>query len=175
MIIFGDNNIVPYLLTDRERYFVLNFFNVANLGDRLNHLWAPDIILQTCSLESVAFDMAYANYILTNNEAFQDFMEILMGMYYSDGGDVFVLTDLNSTPVVSMVESIIKLIQQRYGYNCYIANCPEDITDIPESDMSDIGTQVFLQDKERYAHLSIDPKRIMQSTEIVGEESDKCI
>lgn len=173
MIVFGNNNIVPYLLFDRERYFTLNFFNPVNLGTRLSTLWAPQIIFETCPLDSPAFDISYANYILTNDEAFQGFMEILMAMYYNE--DVFVLTDLDSPPVVSMCESIIKLIQQRYGYNCYIANYPEDIYDMPTSEMSELGTQVFMQDKERYTYLSVDAKGLLQNIEAVGEESDKCI
>lgn len=173
MIIFGNNNIVPYLLVDKERYFVLNFFNPTNLGTRLDRLWAPDIILQTCPLESVEFDRSYANYILTNDDAFQDFMEILMSMYYNE--DVFILTDLDSPPVVSMCESIIKLIQQRYGYNCYIANCLEDIVNMPESEMSEIGNRIFMQDKERYAFLSVDAHKLIKSVELVGGENDRCI
>jgi len=173
MIVFGNNNIVPYLLIDRERYFVLNFFNPTNLGDRLNTLWAPPIIFQTCPLDSAEFDMAYANYILTNDDAFIDFMEIMMCMYYNE--DVFILTDLDSPPVVSMCESILKLIQQRYGYNCYIANEPEDIFSMPMSEISEMGSQVFIQDKERYAYLTVDAKELMKNIETVGGESDKCV
>lgn len=173
MIIFGNNNIVPHLLIDAERYFVLNFFNPTNLGTRLNGLWAPEIIFRTCPLDSTAFDTSYANYILTCDEAFQDFMEILMAMYYNE--DVFILTDLDSPPVVSMCESIIKLIQQRYGYNCYIANCPEDLFSLPESDIAEECNHVFLQDKERYTLLTVDAKKLLENIELVGDESDRYI
>jgi hypothetical protein len=175
MIIFGDNNIVPYLLGNRERYFVLNFFNPTNLGTRISNMFLPQIIRQTCDLESPQFDMAYAKYLLEDNNAFQDFMEILMSMYYNENDNVLILTDLSSSLVTAMCESIIKLIQQRYGYNCYIANCPEDIMTIPESEMSEMGMKIFLQDKERYSYLSSDAKHLLSITEIVGGESDKCI
>jgi hypothetical protein len=175
MIIFGNNNIVPHLLLNGERYFVLNFFNPTNLGTRLDRLWPPNIILQTCELESIAFCNAYTSYLLQNNEAFQDFMEIMMAMYYSDSQDVFVLTDLDSAPVVAMCETIIKLIQQRYGYNCYVANSPEDVINIPESEMSEMGSIIFMQDKERYSYLSVDADKLLKNIEVVGGESDKCI
>jgi len=170
MIIFGDNNIVPYLLSDRERYFVLNFFNTTNLGDRLDKLWVPSIILQATALESREFDMLYANYILTEDGAFTAFMEIMMAMYYNDG-DVFILTDLSSPPVVNMCESIIKLIQQRYGYNCYMANSVEDVFEIPDSNMSEIGVQIFMQDKERYVYLTVDPKTLLSNIDAIDEQN----
>jgi hypothetical protein len=173
MIIFGNNNIVPHLLLDADRYFVLNFFNPTNLGTRLSNLWAPEIILKTCPLDSVEFDMSYANYILTNDNAFQDFMEILMSMYYNE--DVFVLTDLDSPPVVSMCESIIKLIQQRYGFNCYIANDIGDILVIPDSEMTESGNQIFMQDKERYTTISVDTEKLLENIETIGVENDRHI
>lgn len=173
MIIFGDQNIVPFIMGDPNRYFLLNFFNVVNLGTPLTRLMAPPVIFQTCPIDSVNFSGAYANFVISNDEAFQDFMEIVMAMYYND--DVFVLTDLQSTHIVAMAETIIKIIQQRYGYNCYILNTIDDIFSIPQSEMSEIGSQIFLSDKERYVRLTVDAKKLLENIEVAGGPNDQCI
>lgn len=175
MIIFADSNIVPYLLLDRERYFILNFFNITGLGERIDALWPPNLVFQAApSIEDAAFDGFYVNYVLNNDEAFQAFMEITMASYYNND-EVFVLTDFDSPPVVAIIECVIKLIQARYGYTCYIANSVEDLNNIPESEMSDSGVYNFMIDKERYTRLSIDPKELLENIEVIGNENDGCI
>lgn len=69
------------------------------------------------------FDIAYANYIMNNNEVFCEFFQIIYNLYI--GKDVFILySDKDWSE--NLMESLLKLIQQRYGYNAVNINCEED-------------------------------------------------
>lgn len=75
-------------------------------------------------VDSVNFDMQYAEAILNTPELFCCFMEILRPAYEGEVTCVLVQRDPYRDAVM---ESIIKLIQQRYGINCWIIESKEDI------------------------------------------------
>lgn len=75
-------------------------------------------------VNSVEFDMQYASSVLTNPELFGSLINIMLRAY--EGYIVCVLVQRDPYRDAVM-ESLIKLIQQRYGYNCWII---EDIDDI---------------------------------------------
>jgi hypothetical protein len=60
------------------------------------------------------FDMAYMNYIFGNDSVFCQFFCIIMNLYM--GNDVYIITD-DENWSENLAESLLKIIQQRYGYN----------------------------------------------------------
>jgi hypothetical protein len=75
-------------------------------------------------VNSYDFDMQYASSILSNSELFGSLINIMLRAY--EGYLVCILVQRDPYRDAVM-ESLIKLIQQRYGYNCWIV---EDVDDI---------------------------------------------
>lgn len=177
MIIFGGNELIPYLILDNsmpeQKFFKCNFMNLCALGTSVNGIWPINTIFQAAEVGSIEFDRSYYNYLINCNEAFVSFMLIIMGDYFNDG--TFVLTDLNNELVYNMVDSIVKIIQIRYGLNCSIIQTEEDLNYISESEMSEEGYRQFMIDKERYTYLTTDPKELMKELDKVDGINGKRI
>lgn len=94
-----------------------------------------------------SFDIAYHKYILENDMAFIQFMQIILPVFLSP--DSFVQILISSSEFRDdITESLLKLIQQRYGYNAYIVNELEDLLYVEESTFSIPG--LFAIDQDRY-------------------------
>lgn len=76
------------------------------------------------------FDINYANYILQNPLAFIEFMAYII-IPWKRGYNVYVMIDKWGNEGLDMLnESIIKFIQQRYGFEPYRVSCIEDTIEI---------------------------------------------
>jgi hypothetical protein len=60
------------------------------------------------------FDILYAKYIMENDNVFYEFFSIVYNLYI--GRDVLILASAEDWSE-NILESLLKLIQQRYGYN----------------------------------------------------------
>lgn len=101
-------------------------------------------------------DDAILNYIFGNDAVFFEFFSKIMYPFYS-GLNVLVAVTLEE-PFASITESIIKLIQQRYGYNCAYINEAEDLLYLQNSvdaTMDINGVYNFDIDKQRYLILMV--------------------
>ena len=100
------------------------------------------------------FDLAYANYIMNNDIVFGEFFQIIYHLYI--GVDVYLLIS-NDEWIENLIESLLKLIQQRYGYNAYRIENIDDITDVlfrePTNFAPGYGLFNLDQDKERYTYV----------------------
>lgn len=91
------------------------------------------------------FDISYHNYIINNDNAFVQFMNMVIPVFTDPDTMVQVLINKSNFRDV-ITESISKLIQQRYGYNVYQVNETEDFIYTEESDFSIPG--LFIMDKD---------------------------
>ena len=173
MIIFTDARFLPLVVSTPEKYFILNIFNPVNLGTPLGGLFPPEGLLKLAPYDSAQFEQLYINYIVSNEVAFQDFLEIMMAYYYNN--EVLILTDLYSPVIEPMIDCIMKLIQKRYGYICSIVESLDDLIYARDSEMSEQGFAMFVQDREWYLRRTVDPNELLKNIELVGAESDKCI
>lgn len=94
------------------------------------------------------FDIAYARYILENPALFSSFFSIVNDLH--GGMDVFLISNNADDRYVNLPESLLKLIQQRYGYNGCICNEIEDLYCAKESTFSIPGLYQYDQDREVY-------------------------
>lgn len=94
------------------------------------------------------FDIAYANYLMTNEAAFVDIMKIMYNLY--QGYDVFCISDVSDEYNELFVESVLKFIQQRYGFNGQILGSPEDFMYTSDSTFTIQGLYYLDLDKERF-------------------------
>lgn len=160
MIVFGGNKFIPFLIEDSTylapKWYKLNFYNTYNIGYPINNMYPP-IQLQEFyfnkSIDQSTFNYQFMKFILENDNAFISFLNILMAQYYH--GDTFVLFDDDNEFIVNLVETIIELIYQRYGYTCSVVNEPYDIQWIDNDfKMSIEGNNNFNIDKERFTYLT---------------------
>lgn len=101
------------------------------------------------------FDIAYMNYIMGNDIIFSAFFKIVHSLYI--GQDVFIISD-DADWSENLIESLFKLIQQRYGYNGYNIKTFEDYIYAKNNDTStfDPGYGIYNLDidKDRYSMVS---------------------
>ena len=97
------------------------------------------------------FDIAYANYIMSNDTLFCIFFQIIYNLYI--GKDVFIIVSTEDWSE-NLLESLLKLIQQRYGYNAVLINTEADYlyaaTSMNFSFALGYGIFNLDQDKERF-------------------------
>ena len=182
MIVFGGNGLIEEMAMDNSmttpKWAKLNFMNIVQLGENLN-LFPPGQMLQFMNginngIETVEFDRLYAEYLLGDNVAFVNFMKILMAEYFHT--QVFVLYDDTNPVIEGLVESIIKLIQARYGSNPIVVHTSEDLYFLPDEEgMSRDGVQTFMGDKERFTLLTTDFDNLDKDTYAQEEKMGGCI
>lgn len=156
MIIFTILNQIPeeYLeYKGIKQTIVYNLTSYFTNGSNLNLLIpsiesvSEDVLRGDCSVPT--FDISYHNYILNNDGAFIQFMNIMVPVFNSP--DVLVqIMIMRSQFSDAIVESLIKLIQQRYGYNSYLINDIDDFLYTEESDLSIPGLFMMDKDLERW-------------------------
>lgn len=92
---------------------------------------------------SPEFDMNYCNMIINNPNKFIAFMKIMTYCY--QGTNVIILISHDEFRD-AIVESLVKMIQLRYGYNSWILNTIDDLEYIKESDFTPEGLLVLDND-----------------------------
>jgi hypothetical protein len=131
--VWSDNTVVYNLTSLIEYYPRLNLLVPSGIG----------------YYDGYEFDVAYMNYIFGNNEVFTQFFQIVMNLYM--GKDVYIITD-DELWSENLVESLMKLIQQRYGYNCCRINSYEDYTNMKDGKFDPgWGLANLDADKERFS------------------------
>jgi hypothetical protein len=90
-------------------------------------------------------------YILSNDALFIEFFSLIEML--RNGRDVYIIVS-NDDWSEQLIESLLKLIQQRYGYNATRINCFEDlITAEPGNFNSSYGLFNYDTDADRYTDL----------------------
>ena len=99
------------------------------------------------------FDIVYMKYILENDIPFCEFFQLIYNLYI--GKDIFLVAD-ESDWSENILESLLKLIQQRYGYNAICVRSEEDYlyaSSITVNFDNSYGLYNLDIDKERFARL----------------------
>lgn len=158
MIIFTPLQFIPveYLeykgIRQVVRFNLSSYYNDApSLEALIPVTIPPEVLTGDCSTPE--FDVEYHNYIMNDNIAFNQFMSIVVPAYMNP--DVLVQVMIRSSNMRDvMTESLLKLIQQRYGYNACLVNELEDFLYAQESDLSIPGLFAIDQDITRWASMN---------------------
>lgn len=156
MIVFMDNpsysNLLRYKFPGRDPV-ILNLSSLYSGYINITHLIAKISPINNTGLpmpefvNSVEFDMQYASAVLNNTELFGSLINIMLRAY--EGYLVCVLVQRDPYRDAVM-ESLIKLIQQRYGYNCWIIEDPDDIEIMSEQMLLPNGLLTLDNDIKQY-------------------------
>lgn len=128
MIIFTDNvNIINYL--DNVIVFNLSsaydrFIDITNLIIKMGRYMSEYGVPVHKAVDTTQFDITLMNLIFSDTEMYNSFMNLVSASYNGFNVVVMVIRDSYRD---SIMESIIKVIQYKYGYNCWIV---EDIEDL---------------------------------------------
>lgn len=134
-----------------------SIYNITSLKEGFQRLPAliPPIDFKLRYIDR-DFDMAYAQYIMNNDYVFCQFFAIIFDLYL--GKDVYLMMDTSEDWSENIVESLLKLIQQRYGYNAYRIDSYDDYQFAYANNISEFdkgyGLMNLDQDKERYTMIS---------------------
>ena len=157
MLIYGDGVVIKDIL-EMPDFRVYNFSSLREGFPRLNLIPPHNLGANT----EYEFDVKYAQYILNNDLIFMNFMTIIMELYY--GHSVYLLIS-NDYWSELLIESLMKLIQQRYGVNGARVNTLEDLMFTVDSGFEEFGIMNLDMDKERYTYLD-------QQYKMMGAEND---
>lgn len=146
MLLVGDFKSLPYA---RDKFVILNLSSLVEGFPRV-HL-VPSVTAMYN--DDKQFDIDYANFIISNDNAFMELMKIIYPLYI--GEDVFLLVSRNENTHDIVTESLCKLIQQRYGYNYQLLNEESDINYDDDSNFSFYGIQTLDIDKERMTNIAV--------------------
>lgn len=147
MLLYGNADIASALLENNN----IHFYNFTSLNEKfINKLnLVPPNNLGANS--EYVFDVKYMNWILSNDINFINFMRIIIDLY--DGIDVFLVIS-NDNWSETLIESLLKLIQQRYGISAVRINEYNDIYYAEDSDFNEgYGLFNLDNDKERYTYI----------------------
>ena len=156
MIVFMDNpeysNLLRYKFPGREPV-ILNLSSFYSGYINITHLIAKISPINNTGMQmpdfvnSIEFDMQYASAVLSNPELFGSLINIMLRAY--EGYLVCILVQRDSYRDAVM-ESLIKLIQQRYGYNCWIVEDYDDIEILSEQMLLPNGLLTLDSDIKQY-------------------------
>lgn len=120
---------LQYYRPDDYNFYEFNLSCLVNVGYSLAPLipdpnYIPEEVLK--DMESEEFARVYGEFVLNNREQFMTFMALMLPLYNDPLACVIIYT--SSSPYRDLLcESLIKLIQQRYGYSSYIVNTIDDM------------------------------------------------
>lgn len=148
MLMYGSSIMADYVF-DRPN---TKIYNLTSLAERYAPYRIP--LSPPNSLGSrneYEFDVNYMNWIMDNDQNFCTFMTMIVDLY--NGIDIFIVVDLDDWSQV-ITESLLKLIQQRYGIVAVIINDVDDLLYAEDSGFAEgYGLYNIDTDIERYNYL----------------------
>lgn len=146
-LIITNNKCLQYL--DLRKAVVLNFSSYTEGVERI------EIIPSVYGYDrtSVEFDRYLFSYIYDNDNIFMEFSKIFMSLYYDK--DVVLLATRDEGIFDDILESLLKLVQQRFGVTASFVEDINDVDCIEESEFSIQGLYNLDMDKERFMLLYI--------------------
>ena len=130
-----------------DNYKVYNLSSVYQMGVSVHDL-IPNPFGLNIDINSQEFDVYVFNTIFANERLFAIFLQMVNDVF--NGNDIYIMIDDNVELKIALSESVIRIIQQRYGLEYSIVNTPEDFECVEETKFSFIGIQIFDQDNKRF-------------------------
>ena len=142
MLVFGPPSCIPYI---ENKYAIFNY-NVCIMKYPSIGLLPTTIPIDQYT--EYQFDISYANYLMSD-QVFYNFFNLIIRL--QEGQDVYLVSDTNNDKsIINSYESLLKFIQQRYGYNGNVIHEPEDLYYVKESTFTVQGLYQFDVDRLRY-------------------------
>lgn len=156
MLLIGNYNVIGAaynILSIKNKYIHVLNLSSANLSIKPSSLF----YVPKSTNESNSYDIEYANFIFQNT---QQRIEFLYAIYQLQIGNPVLIMIGDYPGMYEMAESLLKLIQTRYGYNGYIISY-DDLEDLSlfESRFSVPGLLLFDQEKVELDEIFLEQER----------------
>lgn len=148
-----------------EQIRLYNFGSLLNLGTRLDALYPlPHVmaLLREANFGegddelTLKFDLAYFQQLMNDTNTFKALMTFMAET--QEDKDVVVICNYNERNFQPVVESLMKMVQERYGISAYVVNVLEDLEAI------DRTTGLTDNEKEKLVNFITDCGRFAQIT-----------
>jgi len=156
----NDPRLIEYILVRSISMARLpfNFYSLLQYGIMLNNLIpVPEVmsLLKQSSYgdsDTYLFDKEYANQLVIHTPSFIDLMNMLSNIEHQD--EIILISNYSNRMIMPILDSLLKLIQERYGIDSYLTNTLDDIDQFSVSEFaSPIQYNVFVSDIQRYYKL----------------------
>lgn len=141
-----------------ERLSIKSNIYIVNLSSANLSIGSSSLFyVPQSNMETNLYDIEYANFIFGNT---QQRVEFLYLVYQLQIGNHVLITIGNYPGMYEMAESLIKLIQSRYGYNGYFIT-DDDLEDLSmfESRFNAPGIVLFDQEKIELDEIFLEQER----------------
>lgn len=151
-LFYGNSDALQFI---PQNFKIYNFGSLKEIGIPLD-LFPPNTL---GAINEYDFDCKYANFIMSTEPIFINFMNLIMDLY--NGIDVFILIQYDESSFFNtdnpawntlLIESFFKFIQQRYGINGTLINTNDDIESATDTEFADYGLFNLDLDKELWAY-----------------------
>lgn len=156
IITFIDNpefiNTISYYYSNREittlnlSSFYSGYIDITDLITKISPINNTGMQMPEF-VNSVQFDIQYASALMNNPDLFTNLLDIMLRAYE---GQIICILVQRDPYRDAIMESLIKFIQQRYGYNCWIIEDNEDISCITEGTLTPSGLITLDNDIIKY-------------------------
>ena len=148
-LMYGPPQMAEYL-KNNANIMVVNFNSLKQGFYELN-LLPPNTL---GAVDEYDFDLKYLSYVFSDDFRFCQIYSIPSAIF--NAKDVFIVVDyvLHSDWEYNLVESFLKMIQVRYGFNPCSVNTIEDYSIIKETDFAPYGIANFDEDSTRYVKIA---------------------
>lgn len=128
MLMYGNSYCVG-MLEDIPNTKIYNISTMREGFNNLQILIPPPNIGYTFDRE---FDVAYYYWVMNNDEIFVEFFRIIQDL--ANGRNVYLMISDTDEWSINLIQSLLKIIQQTYGYNAYYITPDTDILSTVLSD-----------------------------------------
>ena len=102
--------------------------------------------------DTYLFDKEYANQLVSHTPSFIDLMNMLSNIEHQD--EIILISNYSNRMIMPILDSLLKLIQERYGIDSYLINTLDDIDQFSVSEFaSPMQYNIFVSDVQRYYKL----------------------
>lgn len=156
-----------------EAYPKLGYASMYNINANININGAlqlnimPPLDLMN-KLYTEQFDPEYISYIISQDQPFFQFMYPVIDL--NNGNDVILFVYNEQNIFAPIIEVILKLIQQRYGYNYQLLDNVFDFDPYQYSGMTAPGITQYQIDRQRWDLIMIRTNPDFFTKEIVSDE-----
>ena len=147
------------MLEAAQRLSIKNSVYIVNLSSANLRIQPSSLFyVPPSDMETNQYDIEYANYIFNNTQQRIELLTVLYNLQI--GNDVVILIG-NYPGMYEMAESLLKLIQTRYGYRGYFINMSdlEDLSMFDTSRFSVPGLMLFDQEKVELDELFLEQEK----------------
>jgi len=135
-----------------------NFYSLLQYGIMLNNLIPVPEVMSLLKqsrygdADTYLFDKEYANQLISHTPSFIDLMNLLSNIEHQD--EIILISNYSNRMIMPILDSLLKLIQERYGIDSYLINTLDDIDQFSVSEFaSPIQYNLFVSDIQRYYKL----------------------